>query len=464
MTAKIHDHPTLLIADDDPAVLRIVSQFGERAGFRVVACTGGREALERLEDEPTDIAVVDLRMPDLGGLDVLRVVRELAPECQIVLMSGEATIDSALEAARIGAIDYLTKPFDFDRLKALLADVRDRAAKRRRLLAVEGEVAQALEFCGMVGRGALMEDLFDSIRRLAPHARTVLVTGETGVGKELVAKAFHHMGPRSRRPFIVTNCSAITETLFESELFGHAKGAFTGAFTSRIGMFEAADGGTLFLDEIGELPLAAQAKLLRALELGEVQRVGTVDVRKVDVRVVAATNRDLSAEIAAGRFRADLFYRLAVVEVRVPALLERREDIPYLTAAFIRNISARLGKHIIGTTPGAERRLASSSWPGNVRQLRNVIERACILAESDLISERELTGSEAWAASARSQSVPTEVTRGGDQSLATLAQERIREVLEQVGGNKSVAARMLGISRRALYRRLDKEELVSSAS
>ena len=296
--------------------------------------------------------MVDLRMPDVGGLDVLRAIREIDPRCQAVLMTGYASVETAVEAIKLGATDYLSKPLDFARLEQLLAGVRDDLERRRNLLSIESDVARRLEFCGMIGRGPAMQELFGMIRRLAPHVRTALVTGETGTGKELVARALHSLGPRRDRRFVTVNCSAVVETLFESELFGHVRGAFTGATENKQGLFELADDGTLFLDEIGELPLAVQAKLLRVLELGEVHRVGSLEPRKVNVHVIAATNRDLRAEVAAGRFRSDLYYRLNIVEVKLPPLRDRREDIPYLTAAFVRETSERLQKPLAGLTPG----------------------------------------------------------------------------------------------------------------
>ncbi len=276
------------------------------------------------------------------------------------------------------------------RLDQLLTAVREETERRRSLLTLESDVAKRLEFCGMVGRGPVMQDLFSMIRRLAPHVRAALITGETGTGKELVARALHQTGPRRDRRFVTVNCSAVVEALFESELFGHVRGAFPGATENKPGLLELADGGTLFLDEIGELPPPLQAKLLRVLELGEMHRVGSLEARRVNVHVIAASNRDLRAEIAAGRFRSDLFYRLNVVEVKLPSLRERREDIPYLTAAFVRETSERLQKPVAGLTPGAERLLAAGYWEGNVRELRNVIERACILVDGEFISEREL--------------------------------------------------------------------------
>jgi len=381
------------------------------------------------------------------------------------LMTGYGTIDSAVEAVKLGARDYLTKPFDLPRLRQLLAAVREETAQRRDVFALEGDLAERLEFCGMVGRGALMQEVFALIRRLAPHVRSALITGETGTGKELVARALHKLGPRSTRRFVTVNCSAVVETLFESELFGHVRGAFTGATDHKAGLFEAADGGTLFLDEVGELPLPVQAKLLRVLEEGEVQRVGSLEAKRVDVRVIAATNRDLMADVAAGRFRNDLYYRLDIVEIRLPPLRERREDIPYLTASFVRSCAQRFSKPLAGLTPGAERLLASAPWDGNVRQLRNVIERACILAESDLVSESELAGSMQEQAPAPAGAWAGTVGRPAARDTETPAplveveREHIVRTLKQVRGNKAVAARLLGVSRRAFYRQLERHGL-----
>jgi DNA-binding NtrC family response regulator len=442
--------PTLLVVDDEAGILDLISRFGEGAGFNVVACSTGTEAIATLKVQRADVAAVDLRLPDVGGIEVLRAIREADPDCQVILMSGDATIDSAVEAVKLGAIDYLTKPFDFQRLARLLSGVREDTERHRRLLEAEHEVAKNAEFCGMIGRGPIMQELFGLIRRLAPHARTVLVTGETGSGKELVARALHRAGPRSTKRFVVINCSAVVETLFESELFGHARGAFTGASDNKPGLFEVADGGTLFLDEIGELPPSMQAKLLRVIETGEVQRVGSVEPRRVDVHVIAATNRDLRAESTEGRFRSDLFYRLNVVELRVPALRERREDIPYLTAAFVRATAARLNKHIVGLTPPAERILASAAWKGNVRELRNVVERACILADDEFITEREFSSSLSQVAAA-----PLAAVDPSARELSAVERDHILEVLSSVGGNKAKAARLLGLDRRSLYRRLE---------
>jgi DNA-binding NtrC family response regulator len=453
--------PLLVVVDDEQGILDVVSRFARRAGFDAITCSGGQDAIAQLKARRADLVMVDLRMPEVGGLDVLRAIREIDPHCETVLMTGQATVDTAVEAIKLGAMDYLSKPIDFARLERLLTSVREEIDRRRSLLSIEGDVAKRLEFCGMIGRGPLMQELFGMIRRLAPHVRSALISGETGTGKELVARALHKTGPRRERRFVAVNCSAVVESLFESELFGHMRGAFTGATDNKPGLFEAADGGTLFLDEIGELPLSVQAKLLRVLELGEVHRVGSLEPRRVNVHVIAATNRDLRAEVAAGRFRSDLYYRLNVVEVRLPVLKDRREDIPYLTAAFVRDTSDRLQKPLLGLTPGAERVLSAAPWEGNVRELKNVIERACILADSDFITERELAismpltpGLSAHVARPERWSEP-----GHPDLLVDVERDHIQRALERAGGNKKAAAKMLGVSRRALYRRLERLDL-----
>ncbi len=452
--------PSLMVVDDELGVLEIVSRFAQKAGFDVSTCSGGGEAVAQLRGRGVDLVMVDLRMPDVGGLDVLRAIRETDPHCQVVLMTGFASVDTAVEAIKLGAMDYLSKPIDFARLQQILSGVREEIERRQSLLALEGDVARHLEFCGMVGRGPAMQQVFGMIRRLAPHVRTALVTGETGTGKELAARALHKMGPRRERRFVTVNCSAVVETLFESELFGHVRGAFTGATDHKPGLFELADGGTLFLDEIGDLPASVQAKLLRVLELGEVHRVGSVEPRRVNVHVVAATNRNLRAEVAAGRFRSDLYYRLNVVELALPPLRERREDIPYLTAAFVRETVERLQKSVRGVTPGAERVLAGAPWDGNVRELRNVVERACILADGDFITEREVAAS--MPAACDDEAGVETATRS--DLLVNVERDHIQRALARAGGNKKAAAKMLGLSRRALYRRLERLDLSATIS
>ena len=458
--------PVLLVVDDEPGMVSLVSRFATGAGFETRPHTNAREALASLAGSPADVALVDLRMPDIGGLDVLRAIRAAHPQCQVVLMTAHTSVDSAIEAVKLGALDYISKPLDFERLAQLLAGARDEIERRAALLAAESDTAQRTGLCGMIGRSAVMRELFGLVRRIAPHARAALITGETGAGKEGIARAIHDLGPRRSRRFVTVNCSAVVDTLFESELFGHAKGAFTGATDHKVGLFESADGGTLFLDEIGELSAGVQAKLLRVLETGEVQRVGSIQAKKVDVRLVAATNRDLQAESDAGRFRADLYYRLNVIELQVPSLRERPDDIPYLTAAFVREFSTKFQKRIEGLTPQAERILTTRHWLGNVRELRNVLERACMLAEGPVLTERDVGGAipsrdaPALARADAPRAEPPRAPRTLEQDIRSVEREHIVRVLSQESGNKRAAAVRLGMSRRTLYRRLARYQLL----
>jgi len=448
--------PVLLIVDDEPGMVSLVSRFAADQGFEVIGRAGGQQMLAELPRLKADAAIVDLRMPEVGGLEVLKAIHDADPSCQVILMTAHASVDSAIDAVKLGALDYLSKPIDFARLGELLTTVKRGIERRRLLLEVDSEMATRFEFHGMIGRSAVMQELFDSIRRLAPHVRTALVTGETGTGKELVARALHTLGGRKDRRFTACNCSAIVETLIESELFGHVRGAFTGATDAKPGLFELSDGGTLFLDEIGEMPLVMQAKLLRVVEYGEVQRVGATEPKKVDVRVIAATNRNLFEEVGTGRFRQDLYYRLNIVEIALPPLRDRPEDIPYLSAAFVKEFAARFKKSLMGISPGAERVLQNSPWPGNVRELRNTLERACMLSDSHLLTERELVSALGGAARALRQAPRPQPTAAPVRTPSPeLDLDAVQGALQRSGGNKSEAARVLGVSRRAFYRRLD---------
>ena len=464
-TASVTGHaPRLLVIDDEPAVAAVVGRFAEQLGFDVTFRDDALDALAALSDLKPNVVIVDLRMPTLGGIEVLRAVHNADPDCQVILMTGHSTVDTAMEAVKAGALDYLGKPIDFDRLRELLISVREQIARRERLLQVDADTAKRFEFYGMVGRSPVMQQLFDSIRRLAPHVRTILITGETGTGKELVARALHKLGPRGHRRMITVNCSAVVDSLFESELFGHVRGAFTGATETKVGLFEHANGGTLFLDEIGELSATLQAKLLRAVEMGEVQRIGSLDARRSDAWVIAATNRDLQAEVAAGRFRADMLYRLSTMEIRLPPLRERREDIPYLTAIFVRECADRLNRPITGVSAAAEWLLQHSPWPGNIRQLRNVVERACILSDGKILSERQILAAMGTSTNTLTVGVRAAGAPAGSAHTSSVKRDQIERVLQQAKGNRSAAARMLGISRRSLYRWLDQLGGVPTAS
>ncbi len=465
MTGEPAKAPTLLVVDDDPAVLVLVDRIATDLGFTVVRESDGRAALAALPLIRPDGAIVDVWLADIDGLSLLREIKAADPQSQVILMTGSGSIDSAVGAIKAGALDYISKPFDVDRLRELLITVRKSLERRETLMRIDADVARQFEFYGLIGRSPSMQELFDSVRRFAPYARTVLVTGETGTGKELVAKALHRLGPRKDRRLITVNCSAVVETLFESELFGHVRGAFTGATETKVGLFEHADAGTIFLDEVGELPLPLQAKMLRAVEYGEVQRVGSLEARKSDVFAIAATNRDLRAASTLGHFRSDLYFRLSTIELHIPPLRDRREDIPYLLASFVREFATKLNRPIKGITPQAERLLQQATWPGNVRELRNVIERACILTDSRIVTEREMATamstvptSAAGPATPATGPVATAPPPEGpmDTLMSTAQRDQILRVLKQVGGNKAAAAKQLGMSRRSLYRWIER--------
>jgi two-component system, NtrC family, response regulator HydG len=459
VTASSVVRPILLVVDDEAGIVAAIDRFARHLGFDVVRNDGQRSLLSELPGLKADVAVVDLQMPDMSGIDVLRAIRSATPECQVILMTGHPSVDSAIEAVKLGALDYLSKPFSFERLGELLEMVRQGLERRRLLLAADSRLATQFEFCGMIGRSPVMQELFDSIRRLAPHVRTALITGETGTGKELVAAALHRMGPRRDRRLVTCNSSAIAESLSESELFGHVRGAFTGAADTKVGLFELADRGTLFLDEIADLPVHLQPKLLRAVEYGEIQRVGATAARRVDVRILAATNRDLAEEVRQGRFRQDLYYRLNVVEIALPPLRNRRDDIPYLSASFVKEFAARFKKPIVGISAGAERLLQNAPWPGNIRELRNTLERACMLSDDSILNEPALVAALSGTRGMReesSSSSPLAARPSREASVPgpDLDRDRVEAVLKQCEGNRSAAARELGVSRRSFYRRL----------
>ncbi|MBV8052044.1 MAG: sigma-54-dependent Fis family transcriptional regulator [Acidobacteriaceae bacterium] len=362
-----------------------------------------------------------------------------------------------MEAIQRGAADYLTKPLEIERLRSKIARLIGESETRQRTLRLDQELVDAYQFEGIVGRSPVMLEVFAKIRRVAPHFKTVLVTGATGTGKELVARALHRLSPASRGPFAICNCAALVETLVESELFGHVKGAFTGANQDKLGLFEHANAGTLFLDEVGELSPSAQAKLLRVLENRQVQRVGSPIARNIDVRVIAATHRNLKAMVRENKFREDLFYRLAVVEIGLPVLANRREDLPLLERYFIEKFSAEYNKRIAGLVRRAQARLASYPWPGNIRELEHVIANACMMAGENLIDVADLPER------LRAPLDEALVGEGGFLSLEEMQRRHILRVLEGVGGNKARAAEILGIGRATIYQFLSKMKSSESA-
>ena len=449
---------SLLAVDDDPLSLDLVRDALGSMGLRILVAANGAEARVVLAEERPQIVLLDLMLPDVSGLELLEEITQSAPGTDVILLTGHYTPESAVEAVRKGASDYLTKPVKIAALRARIKELVDDAQRRFEAARLETELLQANRFQGMVGRSPQMLELFALIRRVAPHFRVALVRGATGTGKELAAHALHALSPVAAGPFVIANCSAITESLFESEMFGHLKGSFTGAAADKKGLFEAAHGGTLFLDELGDLPLAMQSKLLRAIQQQEIKPVGATATKKISVRVVAATNRPLEEMMGSGTFREDLYYRLSMVEIHLPNLSERMEDFPFLVRHFVSHYAGEYGKNLAGVTPRAQALLARHSWPGNVRELENVIGSACMMADGEFVDVRDLPPSfQRVAVAAPVLPVPVAVADGGGLellSLEQLSQRHARAVVEHFAGNKSKAAEVLGVTRSTLYRLL----------
>jgi DNA-binding NtrC family response regulator len=437
----------LVVIDDDPKNLKFVNFILANAGLEIHTASEPQEGLDLIRRLRPQIVLMDLVMPGVQGMELLQKIVEFDPGIDVILMTGYYSTESAVEAVQKGAADYFPKPFSPEKLRQRIGLIVEDAKRRQRSSTLENELLENFQFEGIIGRSPLMLDLFSKIRRVAPHFRSVLITGPTGAGKELVAKALHQLSGSGKR-FVAVNCSSITESLAESELFGHVKGSFTGANQDKVGVFEYADGGTAMLDEIGEMPLQMQAKLLRVLQNHEVQRVGSPALTKVDVRVVAATNRDLHEMSRQGKFREDLYFRLSAIELKVPSLAERPEDMPLLERHFLKAFAAQYNKSVSGLTRRAQTVLARYPWPGNIRELQNVIEHGCMMTESDVIDVRDLP--ERVQNQAAAADADYEVLMSIDQ----LERRHAQRVLDHVGGNKVRAAEVLGISRTHLYQLL----------
>lgn len=443
----------VLVVDDDELHAQAVAESLQRVGYDCSVAVGGRDALRLIEEQHFDIVVTDLVMEPVGGLDVLHKAKQELPEAEVVILTGHGTIQTAVRAMQGGAATYLTKPLDINELR----DVVDKASKSQRLARQNQELQRQLQerfgFEGFVGNSPQMKAIIDKLRQVSPTAATVLITGESGTGKELVAKAIHNNSPRKSKPFVALNCAALSDSVLESELFGHAKGAFTGADRERKGLIEHANGGTLFLDEVGDIPLPTQVKLLRVIENGEIIRMGTNEPIHVNVRLVTATNRELPELIKEGKFRTDLYHRIKVISIKLPPLRERREDIPLLIDHFVRESAARYEKPVPSIHADLRKVLMSYAWPGNVRQLRNVVESLLVIDTDGELGLDDLSDEELLASAGATvpASGPSPLI---GQSMEAIESHFIAETLRLTEGNREEAARILGIGERTLYRKL----------
>jgi len=459
-TSNARKNLPVCVLDDDPDQVELAMRLLERAEFPVTGTTSPEEALERVRLGGCRAVLADLKMPQMDGLTFLDKALQLDPSMNVILLTGFYAVDSAIEAIKRGAYDYLGKPLDFPRLAKTLDELAETFTQRTKIRNLEDELLENLEFQGIVGKSPAMSEVLELARKVSRHYTNVLIMGPTGSGKELVARTLHKLSPVARERFAVSNCSAFVDTLLESQLFGHVRGAFTGATDARAGLFEYANGGTVFLDEIGETSLPMQAKLLRVIQNREIQRVGSPEVRKVDVRIVAATNRDLRAEVLAGRFREDLFYRLSSIEIRVPGLSERPEDIPILLQHFLKKYNEAYGKPSQRLSRRAQIVLVQHDWPGNVRELENVISGAAMTANGAIIDVADLPAhlqkSQRRAAAAGSDWRPL--------PLDEVRRIHIQHVLEMCKGNRVRAAQTLGIGRTSLYRFLKRANRQAAAA
>ncbi|MBX7246582.1 MAG: sigma-54 dependent transcriptional regulator [Candidatus Sumerlaeaceae bacterium] len=438
---------TLLLVDDNEEHLASLQTGFSRSDYEVLVAHGGTEGVDIINTRPVDVVVTDLRMPDADGNSLLAASRQMNPAPQVIILTAFGTIESAVEALRDGAFTYLTKPVNLNELRIQVAKAMEHQQLRRENIALRQEIDKKFGFEGFIGETREMEQMIDRLRTISDTRATVLIEGESGTGKELVARALHRNSSRANKPLIPIHCAALSENLIESELFGHEKGAFTGAAGRRQGLFELADGGTIFLDEVGEIPLSTQVKLLRVLETREFLRVGGMEPVKVDVRVLAATNRSLAEEVEEGRFREDLYYRLNVVRVTLPPLRARASDIPLMVDKFITELAKEHGKKPVTLSKRAMTRLIQFPWPGNVRQLRNVVENLVLFSRGEELDIDDLPTELSEKAA---ENLPIKVGEPLDQ----IERKVIEGTLVAAGGNRTKAAELLGISRRTLLRKI----------
>jgi two-component system response regulator HydG len=446
---------TILVVDDDQAHRTMLRTLLSRWGYKIVEADDGQVAIEKVHEQAFDMILMDIRMVKVSGLEALDGIKTYNPAIPVIIMTAYSSVETAVEALKKGAYDYLTKPLDFDELRLTMERAMDHSQLKEENRLLRETLGSHFDIQNIIGRSTAMVKLLETVAQVAPSEATVLITGDSGTGKELIAGAIHFNSPRKDGPFVKVNCAAITETLLESDLFGHEKGAFTGAHRLKEGRFRQADGGSLFLDEVSEMSLGMQVKLLRALQEREITRVGGEEVIKVDVRVIAAANKDLIQEIESGRFREDLYYRLNVITLNVPLLRERKEDIPLLAQHFLNTFAEKNRKQIKGFTPQAMDQLLKYGWPGNVRELMNAVERAVVLSRSEYLDEQDLPLVIEDALSDEEKS-PSRDAVPADLPLEDVEKTTILKTLESTDGNKSEAARRLGITRKTLHKKLKK--------
>jgi len=444
----MNTHHRILVVDDEEQMRDLLAKVLERKGYQVAVSADGSEALALLEREPVDLVVTDVRMPGLDGMEALRAIKELNPETIVLIMTGFGSIDQAVQAVKEGAYDYINKPFKIDEMLLTIEKALEERRLRHEVTTLRQELRTRYHFENLIGKSRAMQEVFALIEQVAGSRSTVMVYGKSGTGKELVAKAIHYNSPRSTKAFVPVNCAAIPAELLESELFGHEKGSFTGAIATKVGKFELATGGTLFLDEVGSMRLDLQAKILRALQEREVERVGGTRTIKIDVRVIAATNRDLKKAVEDGSFREDLYYRLNVVPITLPDLKDRQEDIPLLANHFVQKFGQESNPGIREISKEAMAILLSHAWPGNVRELENVIERAVTLGRGPAIQPGDLPPHLAGGAN------PLERALAKEATLEDLEKDYIAMILHRTRGHQIRAASILGIDRRTLYRKI----------
>ena len=448
----------VLVVDDEKSMRDLLTITLEKAGYDVTAAEGGEAAIEAIRKDSFDTIITDLRMPRVDGMQVLRAARDLSPETAVIVVTAVASTETAVEAMKLGAYDYITKPFKLDEVDLVIKNGLERKRLRHENLYLRRQLETQHRFENIIGKSARIQEVFDTIRKIADSPATAMVSGESGTGKELVARAIHFNSLRRDKPFVSVNCGAIPEGLMESELFGHVKGSFTGAVANKVGLFAAAEGGTLFLDEITEIPPLLQVKLVRAIQMREVRRVGDTKDIKTDVRLIAASNRDLETAVRDGVMREDLFYRLNVIPIHLPPLRERREDIAFLVAHFIQKFSKELGRDVRGVTPQAMAVLERHHWPGNIRELENAIERAIVLGTGEMLGLESLPESVRRERPAREPEVLDLPEEGVDleATLDDLERRYLQMALERTRGVQTKAAELLRMTFRQFRYKLQK--------